>query len=233
MAMPHPLPLMIGGLSYNAYLASLAPVAWWELDDPAGSTTVADSSGNGLTGTVNGGVTLGSTTAPPGGTSALFNGSTGYISIPHTFALASFSMVTWVLKPSATNYPRVFSTGNYYSTGSGFGFQADSSNWVWAVASTAKNTSGYLNGSPLNDGKWHMFVGTFNAANGQSLLYEDGAQNASGTATEVQTTQTTAYIGYGGPGDGNYYPGNIAQVAIFNYPLTAQQVSALYSLATA
>ena len=38
---------------------SLAPVAYWKLNDPVGSTTAADSSGNGYTLTVNGTVTFG------------------------------------------------------------------------------------------------------------------------------------------------------------------------------
>ena len=61
---------------------SLAPVAYWKLNDPVGSSTAADSSGNGYTLTVNGTVTFGEPSVVPSDseTSAQGNGSTGYLS---------------------------------------------------------------------------------------------------------------------------------------------------------
>ena len=61
---------------------SLAPVAYWKLNEPAGSTTAADSSGNGYTLTVNGTVTFGEPSVVPtdSETSAQSDGSTGYLS---------------------------------------------------------------------------------------------------------------------------------------------------------
>ena len=61
---------------------SLAPVAYWKLDDPVGSTTAADSSGNGYTLTVSGTVTFGEPSVVPSDseTSAKGDGSTGYLS---------------------------------------------------------------------------------------------------------------------------------------------------------
>lgn len=41
-------------IPYDALVAELNPSAWWKLNDAVGSTTAADSSGNGYTGTVNG-----------------------------------------------------------------------------------------------------------------------------------------------------------------------------------
>lgn len=61
---------------------SLAPVAYWKLNDPVGSTTAADSSGNGYTLTVNGTVTFGKPSVVPSDseTSAQSDGTTGYLS---------------------------------------------------------------------------------------------------------------------------------------------------------
>lgn len=60
---------------------SLAPVAYWKLNDPVGSTTAADSSGNGYTLTVHGTVTFGEASVVPSDTEtcAVGNGSTGYL----------------------------------------------------------------------------------------------------------------------------------------------------------
>ena len=61
---------------------SLAPVAYWKLNDPVGSSTAADRSGNGYTLTVNGTVTFGEPSVVPSDseTSAQGDGSTGYLS---------------------------------------------------------------------------------------------------------------------------------------------------------
>ena len=68
---------------------SLAPVAYWKLDDPVGSTTAADSSGNGYTLTVNGTVTFGEPGLVPtdSETCAKGDGSTGYLESAGTPAL--------------------------------------------------------------------------------------------------------------------------------------------------
>ena len=61
---------------------SLAPVAYWKLNDPVGSSTAADSSGNGYTLTVYGTVTFGEPSVVPSDseTSAQGDGTTGYLS---------------------------------------------------------------------------------------------------------------------------------------------------------
>ena len=72
-----------GGVgSFDATLYADQPAIWLKLADATGSGTVQDFSGNGNTGTVAGGVTLGETgpiTVMPLDTSALFNGSSGKI----------------------------------------------------------------------------------------------------------------------------------------------------------
>ena len=60
--------------SWNGYVGSLSPYAWWPLDDndnPPENDVIDDASGNGRTGTFNG-----STTFPDRRTTALIAGST-------------------------------------------------------------------------------------------------------------------------------------------------------------
>ena len=59
------------------------PVGYWRLGQPPGSTTAADSSGNGHTGEVRGGVTFGLPGFHGGDTAALFDGATGRIIVPN------------------------------------------------------------------------------------------------------------------------------------------------------
>ena len=64
-------------------------VAYWKLDDPAGSATVADSGPSGTyLGTVSGAVTLDQAAAMERlGTAANFQATTGSISVPYNAAL--------------------------------------------------------------------------------------------------------------------------------------------------
>ncbi|TNA12128.1 hypothetical protein EMF73_34460, partial [Klebsiella pneumoniae] len=83
------------GDSYDSYLASLNPSAWWKLADAVGSGTVADSSGNGHTGTVTGGVTFGQTGPIVGGKAAAFDGSTGYIATAYQPTFETITIAVW------------------------------------------------------------------------------------------------------------------------------------------
>src|SRR5579884_3764625 len=55
---------------YARQVLATSPALYWRLNDPAGSSVVADSSGNGWTGTVGSGVTLGQPGALPADSSA-------------------------------------------------------------------------------------------------------------------------------------------------------------------
>ena len=70
-------------LSFENLILALSPLGYWKLGEASGST-VADSSGNGNAGTIHGGVTLAQTGGLTGdaSTGALFDGSTGYITLP-------------------------------------------------------------------------------------------------------------------------------------------------------
>jgi prepilin-type N-terminal cleavage/methylation domain-containing protein len=85
--------------TYNTQMSALNPTGWWPLNDPAGSTTMSDSSGHGLTATVSGGITL----AKPG--------------------LAPAANVSWIAPASngspITGYTVTSSPGGYTCTTSG------------------------------------------------------------------------------------------------------------------
>ena len=88
---------------------SLAPVAYWKLNEAAGSTTAADSSGNGYTLTATGTVTFGEASVVPSDseTSAMGDGATGYLSASTFPALiptgaSVFTAIGCVKIPSGT-----------------------------------------------------------------------------------------------------------------------------------
>src|SRR5207249_9125030 len=75
------------------------PSGFWRLGDPAGSSTAADASGNGLAGTVDPGVTLGQPGAISGDTAVTFPGTGPAVVVgasPLLDLSAAVSVEAWV-----------------------------------------------------------------------------------------------------------------------------------------
>ncbi|MDA8395624.1 MAG: hypothetical protein M0T72_10380, partial [Candidatus Dormibacteraeota bacterium] len=113
-----------GGMSIASYdttvltKLSLAPVAYWKLTEPAGSTSAADSSGNGYTLTANGTVTFGEPSVVPSDpeTCVQGDGTTGYLVTSGTPALvptgaSPVSVIAAINMPTATPERSVASWG--------------------------------------------------------------------------------------------------------------------------
>jgi hypothetical protein len=94
--------------------------------------------------------------------------------------------------------------------------------------------------SLLPDGNWHHLVGVCDEASTNVYIYVDGAlAGTSGNdippGSGLRTRLTPLYIGQRpGPGGtpSEQFLGTIADVALYNYPLTASQVAAHYALGT-
>ncbi len=84
--------------------------------------------------------------------------------------------------------------------------------------------------NPVNDGKWHYWVGTYDSASGAAVLYIDSV--SSGTATWVAPpgdTDRPFLIGGAPDYAGRNFVGEVAQVAIFNSALSVAQIQGLYN----
>lgn len=220
--------------SYDQLLSSLKPSLWWKLSDVVGSTTVIDSSGNNLGGLVHGGVTFAQPGAIPGiplDTSATFDGSSGYVATTSELTANltnGYTAIAWVKGLSTLNEHWI--VGWYDNVLGAFG-----------LATNYLQLSAYLGGQALlasdnyfpTDGNWHLLAASYSGHSPTIInLFLDG--NLIGSTTISGTAPTTT--GYFGVGDlGNYSElyssGGIAQVALFDYILTASQIESLYTLA--
>ena len=110
-------------------------VAYWKLDDAAGSTMAADSGPSGsYTGTIGGAVTLGQPGAMERlGTSANFQPTTGTITVPYSAALnpSAFTIEAWAQVDERTYYHSpLYSRSGSGGSESGYNFYA-ASNDTW------------------------------------------------------------------------------------------------------
>ncbi len=169
-----------------------------------------------------------------GGASVGFDGSSGYVQTanpvtnPQTFSLAAWfktngsgSIIGFTNGPatSATSWDRqiwIDSTGHVV-----FGVRNNATSEIQSPAS-------------FNDGNWHFVVATLSPSGGMNL-YVDGAPVASNSAvTSAQAYNGYWHLGWSNAGNGwpdpptsGYFPGSLAQVAVFKTALSATQISQL------
>ena len=125
--------------------------------------------------------------------------------------------------------------GSYASGGKGYILYLDPSQRVGFYLDNNSNPSGVLSTSSVNDGDWHHVVGVRDS--GTMKLYLDGSEVATGTDnTGNIDISDPLIIGAGqafGGSVGNFFNGQIDEVAIFNKALTADQIKFdLYSATT-
>lgn len=216
--------------AYGQKVFEKDPELYWRLEEASG-TQAADSGTAGNRGAIQGGVTLGQSGAlfPNAGNAGLFNGTNAQV----------------VASQQATN-PRQFTAGVWFKTTTtkggkliGFGnaasglsasydrhlYMQDDGKVVFGVYDGQTRT--LTTGDALNDGKWHMAVGTM-AADGMKL-YVDGKLVGSNGFASAQN-----YAGYwriGGDrtwgSTSSYFNGTLDEAMVFSRALNGEEITEL------
>ena len=214
--------------SPSAQVLADHPSGYWRLGDPAGSAVALDASGNGISGAVDAGVSLGQPGAVAGDTAATFPGSGPAITVAPSVVLDlanAVSVEAWVRPTSAGQNGAVFE-----KTVNGW---VNSQYMLFLEAGVAKfrvrTTGGGLlpvDGPTLPVNTWTHLVGTFD---GTTLrLYVNGVLAASAAAQgPLNSGSGTAFIGRLGQ---NLYPlqGSLDEVAVFPTVLSPERIRAHY-----
>lgn len=212
--------------AYDTYLKTLRPVAWWKLNDPIGSQTVRDFSGNGYTGNVVGGVTFGQTgpiIGTPADTAALFDGSTGYVLTAYSPLVLPLSLNVWY---RATTLGSQIAILAFTGVSTRMYMYLSTAGVLVGDLSTATEIDDSI---ATNDGDWHM--ATITSDGTTTTLWRDslliGTEASSGNLGSGQPVVIGAY-----PASpyADFFPGDIAQVAIFDYALTPTATANLWTL---
>jgi hypothetical protein len=207
--------------AYTAQVASDAPAGYWRLGDAAGSTAAADSSGNGDTGTVEGGVTFGQPGAiasDPGHTAAAFDGSSGFVDLGNPAGLqnGNATIEAWIKTGSTdSGYHAIAIKWEAYGL---FVQNGDLVTYDWSTA-TEHNS-----GIDVADGKWH-YVALTVTSGGTAVIYVDGSPVMTTTVTPQNQTHD-ALIGSGSTTGVEYFDGDIDDVAFYPAALSASRIAA-------
>lgn len=207
-------------------------VAWWKLDEGAG-TTAYDSSGNGYHGTL--------VNSP-----VWTNGLNGSAALSFNNGVANQEVYITNFPANGTNAVTIMAFGKArLPQASGFGIMAGwgwgvNQQW-WYVGWVANAPVGFGGGTYAGDigvgiddlTGFHHVAATFNGGvSGATKFYGDGALLASSTAS----LNLPAYFRIGRGGDGanpaslNYFfNGAICQIRVYNRALSSNEVSAIYN----
>jgi concanavalin A-like lectin/glucanase superfamily protein/calcineurin-like phosphoesterase family protein len=212
------------GTPYSSLVTGTAGlVSYWRLGDTAG-TSACDSWGSNA-GTYTGGYTLGSVGAIAGeaNTAATFNGSNGYVTVPHSSSLDvgdNFSVEAWVKRASfgAPAYQAIASQG--------------ANSWMFAFLNNntlvlRQATVGNVVSSrtTVTDTKWHHVAVTKSGASVH--LYIDGV-DVTGTVSNLTMANNTIPLSIGQSSSTSYWNGTLDEVALYRAALSAAQIKSHY-----
>jgi alpha-galactosidase len=209
--------------SHAALLAAAEPAGWWRLGEGSGSGTVADSSGNGLTGSASG-VAFGAPAAIAGDTdtAAGFDGSSSHINLgnPTALQLTTCSVEAWVQTTNTAHAGQAVAI-KWYAWGL---FLAVGVPALYDWHADVRHQCG--TDAFVADGQWHHVVLTFqNAVTNATRIYVDGELRLTTTVT-IQNNDHQVIIGAGNiPATTDWYTGTIDEVAIYPRLLTAGEIA--------
>jgi hypothetical protein len=201
----------------------------WKFDETSG-TAAADSAG-----TTAGTLTSGATWAAGKINNAVsLNGtSTSYVSYPAgvVSSLGDFSVTGWFKLNSVSTWNRIFDFGTGTSV---YMFLTPSNSSTIRFAITTGGGAGEqrIDGTSIpSTGVWHHFAVTVSGAVG--ILYVDGVEvgrNSSMTLKPSNLGNTTLnYVGKSQFGSDPYLNGLVDDLRIYNYGLSASEVSLLFN----
>ncbi|MGH2872526.1 MAG: LamG-like jellyroll fold domain-containing protein, partial [Solirubrobacteraceae bacterium] len=237
-------------LGSSVAYAEEALVGYWKFDEPVAGAPVADSSGNGGTGTPVNDPTpssdVSSQIAFPDPYSLSFNGSDQYVAVPdpanHRYTLTSGTFSTWVKFNGWTGSWQDFIAKRTTGGGNveyqwGYGTNSDGGNGEFKVTFASDGADGGnscctdvdYSGTQLRLGVWYFVAMSFDASSHTLKWYVNG--------TLEQTDDVAANLGFGSntgadldigssyDGTGEFMDGELDDTRIYNYVLSDDQIA--------
>jgi hypothetical protein len=236
--------------SYVDVVLADQPLAYWRLDDPNGSMSAADRSGNGHLGTYVGNVLyqqMGAITNDPSSRSVYLNSggtSTGYVSAAGAAfnfpGQASFSLEAWVQPLVIDTMYRGVVSDEILSGSSKEGYVVYLGGFTDGGVGIGYDRYGDSGSTPLHDAGavlqnagWFHIVAVYDGSSTPTMsLYVNGGLSASSpTPRLIQPFSCQFDIGATLCGASGPFQGYIAEVAVYGTALSATQVQNHYAAA--
>jgi hypothetical protein len=211
----------------GAAWAQTGPVAYYPFDGDA-----QDHSGNG-----NHGINTGAAfTAGVKGQALSFDGIDDYIRINESdafhFGTGSATFTAWIKTTSSGEYDVILGTN--WNPSEIMVIRKNSKDKVQVIFSTGEAAKGEAEGTTsINDGRWHFVAGVRDAENNAVRIYVDGVEEDYGVDDSGSLRSTADWgignlIGTTGYPKTVWFEGEIDEVKIYDYALSAGEIEALY-----
>ena len=154
----------------------------------------------------------------PADASAEFNGTSDYIQLNESFSHTNHTIAAWVYAENDGNNKIVFDARDAGSDGILL-YSRYSEAPIYSVNSSS------IIGTTTHPNEWIYVVGTYDGTT--QKLYIDGSLNGSASTSQTISTTQNATIGTQTYSLGDYFNGNLANVAIWNRALTSDEINSV------
>lgn len=202
-------------------------VGWWKLDENAASTTVADSSGRGNTGTAARNTNLFSIPGIFAG-GLKFNGSSDYVDAGNSSSLSSVDAISvgaWINSANPfINYSGIVVKDVQY----GLLLESTTGKPSFRVYNNAGGISVMVANSPIAANTWYYVVGVCSEG-GDIRIYVNGVLAATPATFSASIWEPGENLLIGKSSVFNtYFSGSIDDVRVYNRALTANEINEMY-----
>ncbi len=218
------------GGSQAAVVAALREglVGYWPLDETSGNVA-NDHSGNGNHGTLQGGISLAQNGVIDGENSMQFNGN-GRINIPNSnsIRIPDFSASLWISTPNVNQVWGMPFTKSNDSTAGSWEIRLHNNQGRIEFRSKTPDTS-TIHTVLLSNNNWHHIAVVKQGTN--ATIWLDGVEGPTQTNFYSTANPTINYlIGARNPNSpAHFFNGLIDEVALWDRPLTSQEIQSLYN----
>lgn len=224
-------------LLYGTHVLHRKPSGYYHLSESSG-TSVSDSSGNGNTGTLHGGVVLGGSTGvlqgpgETGNTAPSFDGSSGFLALASglkTDAWSNLFVEVWFntsASVGSTTYLLANDNPTSSHNGIALGLNASLAGCFMAIGNGTTSATATFS-TALTTNTWYYLQAKWDGTT--ITLYLNGASQATASLSgSVGTAAQALAIGYNPVTVGGYFKGSIAELDIVN-PTTSNGIAPLSS----
>ena len=150
--------------------------------------------------------------------SAEFNGTSDYIQLNESFSHTSHTIAAWVYAEDDGNNKIIFDARDAGSDGILL-YSRYSEAPIYSINSSS------IIGTTTHPDQWVYVVGTYDGTT--QKLYIDGSLNGSASTSQTISTTQNAAIGTQTYSLGDYFNGNLANVAIWNRALSSDEINSV------
>jgi hypothetical protein len=225
---PTPTPVATATPTPTPTPAGANPVGWWKFDETSG-TTAADSSGNGLNGTLTNGPVW---TGGKLNNCLSFDATDDYVNIGNPAQLqitGAMTVAAWVYVDTFTSNGRVIAKqGGSSNRCWSLSVESADSKAQFAIATNSTTLVSIKSAAVIPTGQWVHLTGVYEPGVALRMYVDKTLSNSNTTSIPASQYNNSLNVNLGRRPDAScYWDGKLDDVRVYNVALTATQIAAM------